>query len=657
LSRKQTKNRTRITRLRSKATKARPHIDRLGAANADLKKKPAEALELDINVNVPPPRCRPLRVFAYDPSLAMRMDTVDLNEATLLVPWEEIQPGPVGEYIEVVDYDPASNCFYAPVDLNHPHILTQSGLTPSEALPQFHQQMVYAVAMKTIEYFERALGRVALWRHRVQVRDGGVRWEYVQRLRIYPHALRIRNAYFSPARMSLLLGYFKASDTMPGTVFAATSHDIIAHETAHALLDGLRAQFFEPTNPDIRAFHEAFADIVALFQHFTLPEALRHQIAATRGNLEQQNLLGLLAIQFGAATGRGALRDYIGEYVDVNDADGQRLVWRRRKPSQTDYRDATEPHDRGAVLVAAVFDAFLQIYKRRTRDLLRLATGGTEILAAGAIPADLVNRLAQEASKVARHILDICIRALDYCPPVDMTFGEYLRALITADTDLVPVDEHRYRTAFIAAFRDRGIYPGDAKHMSPDSLVWEPPTAPLRDIRRVLERMSIEWDLNIDRLNAELLSQRNAKLFWQWLHDDREVSDKEVAALGLVRLDRPGPYRLGSHLGELSRIAVQSVRPARRADPGGVIHWDVVIELTQTFTPAEQPRVRFRGGCTLIINFGSALVRYVVRKRVGNALRFAEQMAFGGAGEVANNYFTADAIGSEPFAALHGMYG
>jgi len=184
--------------------------------------------------------------------------------------------------------------------------------------------------------------------------------------------------------------------------------------------------------------------------------------------------------------------------------------------------------------------AFLQIYKRRTRDLLRLATGGTEILAAGAIPADLVNRLAQEASKVARHILDICIRALDYCPPVDMTFGEYLRALITADTDLVPVDEHRYRTAFIAAFRDRGIYPGDAKHMSPDSLVWEPPTAPLRDIRRVLERMSIEWDLNIDRLNAELLSQRNAKLFWQWLHDDREVSDKEVAALGLVRLDRPG---------------------------------------------------------------------------------------------------------------------
>ena len=101
---------------------------------------------------------------------------------------------------------------------------------------------------------------------------------------------------------------------MPGgVVFTAVSHDIVAHETTHALLDGVHRRFREPTNPDVFAFHEAFADIVALFQHFTLPEALSHQIAATRGDLEQQNLLGQLAVQFGEATGRyGALRDYIG---------------------------------------------------------------------------------------------------------------------------------------------------------------------------------------------------------------------------------------------------------------------------------------------------------------------------------------------------------
>src|SRR5258705_12782154 len=39
------KSRRRITGLRSKATKARTHVDSLRAANADLKKKLAEALE------------------------------------------------------------------------------------------------------------------------------------------------------------------------------------------------------------------------------------------------------------------------------------------------------------------------------------------------------------------------------------------------------------------------------------------------------------------------------------------------------------------------------------------------------------------------------------------------------------------------------------
>ena len=88
----------------------------------------------------------------------------------------------------------------------------------------------------------------------------------------------------------------------------------------------------------------------------------------------------------------------------------------RNRPTTT---NATEAHDRGAVLVAAVFDAFLQIYKRGRRICLRLATGGTGVLPDGDISRDLVDRLAREASKVAGHVLNMCIRALDYCPPID----------------------------------------------------------------------------------------------------------------------------------------------------------------------------------------------------------------------------------------------
>ena len=88
-------------------------------------------------------------------------------------------------------------------------LLAQDGLPPSESNPQFHQQMVYAVAMRTIRSFEQALGRLALWRSDRHGADGQTTGEqYVQRLRLYPHALREANAFYSPDKKAVLFGYF-----------------------------------------------------------------------------------------------------------------------------------------------------------------------------------------------------------------------------------------------------------------------------------------------------------------------------------------------------------------------------------------------------------------------------------------------------------------
>jgi hypothetical protein len=59
-------------------------------------------------------------------------------------------PGPVGEYLEVIDYDPTGQCFYEPVALDDPRLLAQDGPPPNGGTTQFHQQMVYAVAQLTI---------------------------------------------------------------------------------------------------------------------------------------------------------------------------------------------------------------------------------------------------------------------------------------------------------------------------------------------------------------------------------------------------------------------------------------------------------------------------------------------------------------------------
>src|SRR5436190_8899667 len=353
-----------------------------------------------------PPPVRRLLGYALDPSLSQQLDTAPISRILFTVPWSRVGVGPVDEYLEVIDYDPAGSCFYAPVDLDDPILLAQDGLPPSEGTPQFHQQMTYAVARLTINNFERALGRRALWSPQPIPDNPFDDAHFVQRLRIYPHALREANAYYSPAKKALLFGYFRASaddpgDHVPGSiVFCCLSHDIVAHETSHALLDGLHRRLNQATNPDMLALHEGFADLVALFQHFTFPEILRHQMSHTRGALQsQENLLGQLATQFGRATGlRGALRDAIG----VVDDNGK---WTPREPDPLMYEQTMEPHARGSILVAAVFHAFLSIYNARTADLLRLSTSGSGILPQGAIHPDLVNRLSTEASKAAQHVL------------------------------------------------------------------------------------------------------------------------------------------------------------------------------------------------------------------------------------------------------------
>ena len=610
-----------------------------------------------------PPAQRMLRGYAFDPSLATQLETALVSGITYKVPWERLGPGPVGEYVEVVDYDPASECFYAPVDLDDPAILAQNGLQPSEGNPQFHQQMVYAVAMTTINRFERALGRRALWSDKFE-RDEGRSDEPVLRLRIYPHAMRMANAYYSRTKRALLFGYFPATEDRStgqypgGMTFTCLSHDIIAHETTHALLDGFHEYFLEQTNLDVLAFHEAFADIVALFQHFSFPEVLAHQIGRTGGDLRSQNLLAELATQFGHARGgHGALRDAIGRH------DSEQKKWVPHEPDPTELERKTEVHARGAILVAAVFDAFLSIYDARSRDLLRLAAGGRGEAGPGALHPDLVNRLAAEASKAAGHVLNMCIRALDYCPPVDLTFGDYLRALITADIDLMPEDGHRYRVAFIEAFRRRGIYPDDVRTLSEDSLRWARPGeetwAQPGQVEGMLEHL-IERD-EIDRLRYE--TRRHE--IWKHTRQLREsihtrikaATDKQIMLerlTGLALKYEPPPGVKVRHDG-MPVFSIRSLREARRERDDGVVLNQVFITILQKLSVEGASGLHeIRCGSTMVVDLNKNKITYVVAKgiddvrRIDRIVKFKERLA-----EVASLAETYFGPNPEPFAALH----
>ena len=103
-----------------------------------VKNQAAFAVPPNRKVRKPPTPSRRLRVYALDPSVGKSLDSIAVNETTLSVPWDDkpsepLRPGPVGEYLEVVDVDPASNKIYDPVNLNDEQLSAQDGWPPSEA--------------------------------------------------------------------------------------------------------------------------------------------------------------------------------------------------------------------------------------------------------------------------------------------------------------------------------------------------------------------------------------------------------------------------------------------------------------------------------------------------------------------------------------------
>lgn len=555
---------------------------------------------------------RPLKIFASDPLLGRTFG----NRARIDVPNEPLKRGPVGSRLEVIDYDGAQKCFYSPVDLDNRAILMQGGLEPSESDPRFHQQMVYAVALKTLENFDRALGRI----QQLGRRDRTRRITY-PRLRLFPHAFYGANAFYSPNLNAILFGYFKADAAdvganLPGqTVFTCLSHDVIAHEMTHAIVDRMRPLFLEPSNVDVLAFHEGFADIVALFQHFSFQDILRQQIQRTRADISTPTPLVQLARQFGFATGSGkALRSALDE------------------PNSKLDDTIIEPHIRGSILVAAVFDGFFKTYQRRITDLVRLATGGTGTLPQGDLHPDLVNRIATEASRTAQRVLDMCIRAFDYMPPVDVTFGDFLRAMITADFELVPDDEFDCRGAMIEAFRMRGIYPDGVGSLAEESLLWGNVENKLpslgNNVLKLLEKVFFNAVRSFDTGWQDTTYQPGSDQSQKYVTVDEEEEIELDVNVMLFRALHDYATNNAKALGldKDAKIQVRGFHPVFRVAPSGRLLIELVAQFAQIDRSVKDQfgGIPFRGGCTLIASSNGDF-RYLIskpmRKAGGDAVR------------------------------------
>jgi hypothetical protein len=583
-------------------------------------------------VDLDPPLVRPLKAYAFDPSQGRLLG----NEMSLAVRYQELDRGPVvrdpsaHDGIAIIDYAGASGTWYGPVDLDDPRILIRGGLDPSESDPRFHQQMVYAVVTETIQHFEAALGRRIHWRRGDWVGGRPVDPDdNIFTLNIFPHAMVSANAFYSPKAHGILFGYFRADADDPGrnlpgqVVYTCLSHDIVVHETTHAIVDGIRRYFTEQTNPDVPAFHEAFADLAALFRHFTHREVLLDTIQRTGGTLYRYHLRpdAALALDAGESRGEalvaaevGARNPLVELAQQFGDARGMNRGLRSAlgtPPKPEELRQLFEPHARGAILVAAVFDAYFSIYLRRTADLFRIFRAGGGAAIPTDVPVPLAGRLADEASRTADLFFTVCVRALDYCPPVDITFGDFLRAVVTADFDLHPDDQLGVRDALMQGFRRRGIYPESASFFSEGAIAWARADG-----------------LNLEPVTGLDFGDPNG------LTDAQKNTNKRALKAYVAKASNK--RKLGFAENPRLPVDVPSFHPVFRVNPDGSLRTDMVAELVQRtdvhFDPQEKRLGTFpmRGGATMIISKptieelrrdagAGATIRYVIGKQLDGA--------------------------------------
>ena len=208
----------------------------------------------------------------------------------------------------------------------------------------------------------------------------------------------------------------------------------------------------------------------------------------------------------------------------------------------------------------------------------------------------------------------MCIRAIDYCPPVDMLLGEYLRALVTADAEMEPVDKWGYREALMRSFRRRRIFPTDVHFMTEDAVRWGAPEEPLTIPGLAFRDLRFEGDPGRPANAKEL--ERQAGILGRFVTDPRHA--------GFFRLIPPAAPR-PKGIVQVSPAMVESIRIARRVSPDGRILFDTVAEVTQACT-AEMGGSLFDvvGGCTIVINQNGE-VRYTIAKGVASKERLERQ--------------------------------
>ncbi|MHA7293267.1 gluzincin family metallopeptidase [Arthrobacter sp. HLT1-21] len=283
---------------------------------------------------------------------------------------------------------------------------------------RFLAQHTYAVAASTLAAFESTLGR----------RMG---WPRGRRLKIHAYdTVPYADSGYDREEGVIRFGH-RRDGRERLSVPLALYRDLVAHEVTHAILAGYRTRWSDQfASLDQFALHEAIADLVAMLSVFSSADRVEQLLdplgsgATDLAGLDEQILLsGLFSFGDGLFS-HGPARQSM------------------RTPVSGDWRTLPDPHRRGEPIVRVILNVVARLWKVRLDQ-----PGGRSSL----------YQVAKSGAKVGEQVLAMLIRGLGYMAPVDVTWTDLLRGILSADLVLVPQDRYRYRQVVRDAFAEVGV--------------------------------------------------------------------------------------------------------------------------------------------------------------------------------------------------------
>lgn len=271
----------------------------------------------------------------------------------------------------------------------------------------------YAVVRMTLTMYERARSSAA-------GSPQPIPWQWnspanQDPLGVFPHGLPdVMNAFYSRSARAMKFGDFiRQGSSPPERIYTCRSLDIVAHETGHAVLDGLKPNWISASGiPQTGGLHESFGDLSAIFLALSQLDQVEAVVAFTKANLHDKIFLSDLAEQFGLALGRpNGLRNADND-LRLSDV-------------------GTEVHAISQVFTGAIYDILADIFAFERRP---------------ALEDD-----ASTLHRVAQYVLSLVLRSLIAAPDVNAGFADVANEMLAiAASDGKPIQyENFIRNRFV----------------------------------------------------------------------------------------------------------------------------------------------------------------------------------------------------------------